>query len=399
MFLQRLIETNPAIAMAAAQLHQEGRVVANTYLVDLEVVEANAHVLSDAASASGMKAYFMAKQYGRNPDVSRAVIRGGIPSAVCVDVQGLRAHVRNGIRIGHVGHLVQPHRGAEAFVIAARPEVVTLFSLDGAERLGREAISSGRLQDVLLRVHASGDHFYFGHGGGFPLGGIEDAARAVDRVGGLRVAGVTTFPCVLADAASRSLQPTHNLQTLQEAARRLRAVGFELTQVNGPGTNTAATMELLAMAGVTHVEPGNALHGTTPQHVFAPSAPELPAIVYVSEISHVTGGDAYLFAAGYYIDRVLGDYEVTALCGRDDSILERRFPVEFAGDGAIHYYAIIREADTRDIRVGDSVVFCFRPQTFVTRSRTQGIESLHGAGPIRLCERYDQEGGIIDDPS
>ena len=29
---------------------------------------------------------------------------------MCVDTQDLRAHVRHGIPIGHVGHLVQPHR-------------------------------------------------------------------------------------------------------------------------------------------------------------------------------------------------------------------------------------------------------------------------------------------------
>jgi hypothetical protein len=54
----------------------------------------------------------------------------------------------------------------------------------------------------------------------------------------------------------------------REAARRLRASGVGITQVNAPGTTSAGTMGVLAKAGATHAEPGNALHGTTPLHLF-----------------------------------------------------------------------------------------------------------------------------------
>ena len=142
---------------------------------------------------------------------------------------------------------------------------------------------------------------------------------------------------------------------------------------------------------------GNALHGTTPLHLFDASAPELPAIVYVSEVSHLDGDDAYVFAAGYYVDRILGNYQLRAMAGRDASALERTLQVDTAPDGAIHYYCILRSARQAGVAVGDTVVFCFRPQTFVTRARTQADRRVCTARARQdLRPRYDEEARLID---
>ena len=219
--------------------------------------------------------------------------------------------------------------------------MVTVFSIEVATRLSQTVRRLGAEQAVLRRVHTLGDFFYFGHGGGFSLDTLESAAASIEQLGGLRVAGVTTFPCPLADPETRTVRPTHNLSTLVAAADRLRAAGYPITQVNAPGTTSAQTLRLLAAAGATHVEPGNAVPGTTPEHVFYPDAPELPAITYVTEVSHLDGDDAYIFAAGSYVDRVLGPYQLRAAVGHDDSLMERVLDVETAPDGAIHYYSII----------------------------------------------------------
>ncbi len=392
MFLQRLLSRNPELALAALRLHQSERIRANTYLIDLDTAAVNAGHIRRAAAARGLSVYFMAKQYGRNPDLSATLVTAGLPSAVCVDRHCLNAHVRHGIPVGHVGHLVQPERGTEAAILDAQPEVVTLFSVEAAVRLSQAARRLGREQAVLLRVHAPGDSFYFGHGGGFPLAEVESVAGTIDRLDGLRVVGVTTFPCLLADQETRSVRPTHNLATLLAAADRLRAAGYDITQVNAPGTTSAQTLSLLADAGATHVEPGNAVHGTTAEHIFDPDAPELPAIVYVTEVSHVDGDDAYIFAAGYYVDRVLGPYQLRAAVGHDASLVERVLAVDTAPDGAIHYYSIVRGARAAGVRIGDTVVFCFRPQTFVTRARTQAVAGLHAPSTAEdLRPSYDQE--------
>ena len=164
----------------------------------------------------------MTKQFGRNPDACDAIVDAGIPATVAVDIQCMEAVQRTRMRIGHVGHLVQPHRGAEDAVIAAGPEVVTVFHEAIAERLGAAAVRARAEQAVLLRVVAPGDRFYFGHGGGFPLDGIEATRRRVDAIPGLRVAGVTTFPAILAEprdaAPGADAQPGHDAA----AAERLR---------------------------------------------------------------------------------------------------------------------------------------------------------------------------------
>lgn len=389
MYIDRVRHLNPTLVRTAARFHMDGALLANTYLLDLDAIAANTRTIRAAADAHGLGLYAMTKQLGRNPDACDAIADAGIPSAVAVDMQCMEAVLRSRrMRVGHVGHLVQPHRGSEDAVIAARPEVVTLLDEAIAERVADAARRAGREQAVLLRVVAPGDRFYFGHGGGFPLDDIESSARRIEGIDGLRVAGVTSFPALLADPGTRRLELTPNMVTLQRAAERLRAAGFGIEQVNAPGTTSSGALRMLADAGATHAEPGNGLHGTTPLMLFDEESPELPAIVYVTEVSHLHGADAYVFGAGLYVDKLLGEYPLRAFCGRDDDITERVFSAEMAPDGAIHYYAVLRLPPRHDVRVGDTVVFCFRPQAFVTRARTRALFGSH-AGPPRLGDAFD----------
>ncbi|WP_031466532.1 alanine racemase [Sciscionella sediminilitoris] len=397
MFLNRLLEKNPRLPSAAIEAHQRGELPANTYVLDTDMIARNAAVLAEAARGNGLHTYLMAKQYGRNPDASEAAIAAGLGPVVSVDPVCTYAAHRHDVPVGHVGHLVQPHRGSEGFLLDAHPEVVTVFSVPTAERIGAAARDRGIEQAVLLRVQAPGDRFYFGHGGGFALADIEREAKAVQAIEGIRVAGVTSFPCLLADAEARRIVTTPNAGTVAEAADRLRTAGFPIEQVNMPGTTSARTLPELAAAGATHVEPGNAVLGTTPLHLFEDSAPELPAIVLLSEVSHVDGEDAYVFGAGYYIDKVLGEFQLTAVAGRDESALDTVLNVDTADDGAIHYYNVLCGARKAGIREGDSVVFCFRPQSFVTRGRTLAMTGLRAGAPV-LRPRYDQEANLVAEP-
>jgi hypothetical protein len=390
MFIDRLLALNPGLARTAVASHQGGSLAANTYLLDLDAIGANVRAIRAAADAAGLSLYAMTKQFGRNPDACDAIVDAGIPATVAVDIQCMEAVQRSRMRIGHVGHLVQPHRGTEDAVIAARPEVVTVFDETIAGRVGAAAVRAGIVQAVLLRVVAPGDRFYFGHGGGFALETIEATARRIDAIPGLRVSGVTTFPGILANGETRRLEPTPNLTTLRTAADRLRRGGFTIEQVNAPGTTSAGAMRLLADGGATHVEPGNGLHGTTPLMLFEPGSPEIPAIVYVTEVAHIDGSDAYVFGGGLYIDKVLGAYELRAMVGRDETIVERVVPAEMAPDGAIHYYAKLHLPAAHDVRVGDTAIFCFRPQVFVTRARTRAVAGIATGRPM-LGEVYDVE--------
>ena len=76
MFLDFLRRRNPRFIEAAMRLHQQGQLPANSYVLDLDSVEANARVLKQEADRQGLKIFAMTKQAGRNSGLCRAVMRG-----------------------------------------------------------------------------------------------------------------------------------------------------------------------------------------------------------------------------------------------------------------------------------------------------------------------------------
>jgi len=379
MFLDLLRRRNPALINAAVLLHQAGDLPANTYVLDLEAVSDNTRAIAAEAARLGLTPFAMTKQAGRNPDFCAALITGGIDQSVAVDMECARATSRAGMRLGHVGHLVQVPRAEAAPAAKLAPANWTVFSYDKAREAAAAALAIGREQSLLARVHAEGDEFYPGHEGGFPAEDILAVADRLDALDGARFAGVTTFPALVFDPASRALRRTRNLATLERAAGRLRAGGRGDIQVNGPGTNSAAALAALADAGVTQVEPGHALTGTTPLHA-AEDLPERPAACYLSEVSHHYAGRAYCFGGGLYIDPVFPPYQIRALVGRAPSDL-RLADATFPPATAIDYYAQLRPGEGPPIGAGDSVVFGFRIQAFVTRAFTAGLTGVASGHP------------------
>lgn len=381
MFLSLLRRRNARLVDAAVALHRSGELPPNTYVIDLDAVERNTAIVAAEAARLGLTAFAMTKQIGRNPDASRAIRTGGITHSVGVDLECAIAAAAGGLASGHLGHLVQipRHRAREA--AALRPRYWTVFSEQKAREAGAAASAAGTVQDVLLRIVGDGDRFYPGHEGGFDAADVVGAARRVDAIPGVRFAGVTSFPATLFDLASGDVASTPNLATLTRARRDLEAAGFRDVEVNAPGTTSAAALQRLAEAGATQVEPGHGLTGTTPLHAVR-DLEEDPAIAYVSEVSHLWNDRAYVFGGGLYVDPVLGDAETDALVvGADDdaaSVAPRH--VEMPAAEAIDYYATIPVPD-RAARPGDTVVFGFRPQVFVTRALTAGIRGLDAGEP------------------
>jgi predicted amino acid racemase len=389
MFLSTLRRRNPEFLRAVMALHASGSVPANSYVLDLDAVTANAMVMSEAAARLGLTVYAMTKQVGRNPHFCRAVKAGGIEAAVAVDMPCARAVVAGGLRVGHLGHLVQvaEHDADEA--AGLRPDYWTVFSEAKAAQAAGAASRAGHVQDLLLRIHASGDTFYLGHQGGFPAEEVLAAADYADGLTGARCAGVTTFPALLFSAEDGTVGATHNLGTLEKAAAALRASG-RAVQVNAPGTTSSATFATLAAAGATQVEPGHGLTGTTPLHATTPQAttgdlPELPAAAYVTEVSHIYGGRAYCFGGGLYIDPVFPDYQVQALVAPGGD-LDAAFlaDAEIPPPSMIDYYGMLTPPDGHQIRTGDTVVFGFRIQAFVTRGYIVPIHGVRSGSPEAL---------------
>lgn len=376
MFLDLIRRRNPRLIEAAIALHQKGALPANAYVIDLDAVENNARAISAKANALGLTVMAMTKQMGRNESFCRAVMRGGIKRSVAVDMECALSTSQAGMEVGHIGHLVQvPRREADA---AARlsPAWWTVFNLEKAAEAGSASQRLRREQPLLARIRGENDRFYRGHEGGFPASDVAVVAAALDKIPGARFAGITTFPALLFDAESRTVKPTPNLKTLRQAAETLGRSGYAKTEINAPGTTSSATLDTLAEAGATQVEPGHGLTGTTPLHATG-DLPETPAVVYLTEVSHLSGDEAFCFGGGLYIDPVFPAYHVRAIVAReprtDDAALRA---VEIPPPEAIDYYGMIGAAGRSKPEPGDSVVFGFRPQAFVTRAFVAGVSGL-----------------------
>ncbi len=381
MFLDALVRRNPAFVSAAIRLQQQGAIPAAAFVLDLDAVEANARLISQEAARVGVEAFAMTKQVGRHPALIAAVQRGGIEAGVAVDMECVRALREGGMRLGHVGHLVQVPRHDAAEAAAAEPDNWTVFDETKAAEAAAAARAAGREQALLARLVADGDTFYTGHEGGFPAGDVLRVADALDGLDGARFGGITTFPALLYDHDRRAVVPTPNLGTLQRAAERLRGAGRTDVRINGPGTTAAGVLATLASAGVTQVEPGHGLTGTTPLHAVR-DEPELPAALYVSEISHHHGGRAYCYGGGFYIDPVFPPYAVHALVSRDGDLASAlRVEADLPPPAMIDYYGMLHEDRGAGLEAGMSAVFGFRIQAFFARAPVVAVAGVASGDP------------------
>src|SRR6202012_460906 len=136
------------------------------------------------------------------------------------------------------------------------------------------------------------------------------------------------------------------------------------------------------------------LTGPTPLHAVE-DLPEVPAVVYLTEVSHRIGSEAFCFGGGLYIDPVFPDYPLNAMVSREPTASRRALkPVEIPAAAAIDYYGMIQDASAQ---VGDSVVFGFRPQIFVTRAYSVGVSGLSTGAPV-VGAIHDAFGRVADWP-
>src|ERR671933_744506 len=145
MFLDVLRRRNPAFLEAVIALHQDGRLPANAYALDLDAVRANARAL-----------------------------RAG------------------GMAVGHVGPRVQVPQAEAATAAALEPANWTVFSDDKAAEAAAASRAAGHEQPLLARIKAPGDVFYEGHEGGFDADDVVAVADRLDALDGARFTGITT---------------------------------------------------------------------------------------------------------------------------------------------------------------------------------------------------------------
>ena len=331
-FLERTLSRNPKLVEAAVKLHQEGKIPANSFVLDQDVFLANMNAVKDEAERVGIQLYFMTKQHGRNPLVYGPGVADGRAKLVAVDMQCAKAIHYNGLPLGHVGNLCQvPNGELDRVVGEMQPEVMSVFSVEKARAVSEAAVRAGRNQDLLLRVRSGADTTLPGMEGGFGLDELSDVVRQIGELDGVTIAGVTTFPAL--SHRSTDFEPTPNFGTLRAAAERLSDLGVDVKQVNAPGNTAAHTLASMAEQGATHVEPGSALSGHATYHLDRDDLVERPALIYVTEISHFVDGNAWVFGGGFWFD----DPPVPSLQGfaeRRQAIVGRMPPRSITGSGS-----------------------------------------------------------------
>ena len=84
-----------------------------------------------------------------------------------------------------------------------------------------------------------------------------------------------------------------------------------------------------------------------------------------SPVAHHHGGQAFVFGSGYYIDPIFPDYQVRALVGRDLASATE-VDAELVPPSMIDYHEMLEQP--RPLATGETALFGFRPQIFVTRA-------------------------------
>lgn len=371
MFVERLQKDNPKFVQAIVSLQQQGKLLPDSYAVDMEMFRANAKAIADSANAKGIKLYFMLKQVGRNPVLAAELMKLGYAGAVVVDFKEAQVMMRHNIPIGNVGHLVQIPEGMVKEVVAYGPEVITVYTADKVRSISRAASELGKEQKILVRVFGDGDMIYPGQTAGIHLNDLSAFLAQIRDLPGIKVAGITSFPCFLYSAEADDIAPTANLQTVLKAKQILIENGIEPEIINTPSTTCCRTLERMAEYGCNCGEPGHGLTATTPNHV-ASEQPEKACIAYVSEVSHNFDGLGYCYGGGFY----RRSHVENALVGRSSEAL-RPMKVVPPSVEAIDYHFGLSEG----CEVGETVIMAFRFQVFVTRSDMVLLEGVSSGNP------------------
>lgn len=402
MFLERTKRRNPELIKVSTELHQAGDIPPNTYVFDADAFTQNGQALRNEAETYNLKLYFMTKQHGRNPELFRRITKPGAKETVSVNMEDSRLLHRHGIGLGHMGNLVQTPKGELQKVIGTyQPEVISVFTVEKARQISEAAESLGRKQSILLRVHSRQDVLFPGMEGGFYLDELKDVARAISGLRGVEIAGVSTFPALAYNKDGNEPVATPNLQALLDARDLLEGLGIRTWQVNAPGNTACNTMKFLADNGVTHVEPGSALTASSTFHLYQDDLPEQPCMVYVTEVSHKWDELIYVYGGGFFVDdppvSLRDTFVRKALVGNSpEKVMQQELiwkGIGARGGGsfaAIDYHGLL-ENPGHDISVGDTVVFGFRTQMFMTRAYSAVVEGLSSGNP-RLVGVWDWAG-------
>lgn len=374
MFLEKVIKRNPELVRCAFALHREGKILPDTYVLDLDCICENARKMKEEADRYGIELYFMLKQIGRNPLVAQKLMEVGFKGAVAVDYKEALRMIQNGIHISNVGHLVQIPKALMKKIIRSGPDYVTVYSLEKIKEIDEAAGECGRIQKLLIRLSDEDSDLYSGQVGGFHSSDLKELIETVKEMKHVEIGGLTVFPALLYSEEENKIKGTDNIKALNRGLKIAKECGLHDLNVNLPSASCCASMKLIHELGGTSAEPGHGLTGTTPLHKHNDPI-ERPGYVYVSEISHNYDGKAYCYGGGHY----RRSHMENVLVGKDlDSA--KWLKVVAPSEESIDYHYEISEP----CEVGDCALMAYRTQVFTTRSHVAVVAGISEGKPQLL---------------
>ena len=371
MFLEKTIRRNPALIKTSFDLHQSGQIMPDTYVIDLDTIIENAKNIIESAKKHDLKMYFMLKQLGRNPIIAKELIKLGYSGAVAVDFNEAQVYMDHNIPISNVGHLVQPPKALLQKLIDYQCEYITIYSIEKARDINECLKNTNRKQKVMLRIISDQDRIYSGQHAGFHIDELEETIKELIKLEHIDIKGLTSFPCFLYNENTNKNEPTENLNTILKAKEIVEKFGIKIENLNAPSTTCVETIEEMAKYPVNSGEPGHGLSGTTPLHAVKDSV-EIPAVTYVSEVSHNLAGKSFCYGGGYY----RRSHVENALVGSD--LDHSRYTKVIAPDlDSIDYHFGLSDLHT----INETVIMAFRFQIFVTRSTVCIVKGIQSGNP------------------
>ncbi|SHO43933.1 alanine racemase [Anaerocolumna xylanovorans] len=383
MFLETLTKRNRELIAFADSSHKKGEIQPDSYILDIDTILYNAAIIKKEADQYGIELFFMLKQIGRNPYIAKRLVELGYKGAVAVDFREAQIMMEHGIPICHAGHLVQIPRMLLKEFLEYGIEYITVYSLEKAQEINEILKESGKKQKILLKFVDEACMIYPSQESGFQIGEIETITKELSGLSSVEIAGVTAFPAFLYQEESQSIEILHNCEVLETAARYLEEHFKRKIERNLPSCSQKSLMKTIHERKGTQAEPGNALAGTTPNN-FDGSAEEIPAILYLTEISHNYEGKSYCYGGGLYSR---GKAKKALVCKEDiQELVDVNMP---CSENIDYYFSLEYEG-----RVSSTVIMCFRTQIFDTRSQVILVEGLREHAP-KIIGRYDSQGKLL----
>lgn len=383
MFLPSLEKYNPKLIEYAVKLHKNGKILPDTYVIDLEAIKNNTKKMVQVAKENDVEMLYMTKQFGRNPVIAKAIEKAGMQSAVVVDYREAEVFMHNNLHIGNVGNLVQMPRHFVKKVLAYGTKYVTVYSLSNLQYINQVAEELDIRQKVLLKIIGNNDELYPGQVGGLTIEEFDKNFAQITKLQNIELVGITCFPALLFNDKSEQIEPTSNIKTVEEVKKIFKNHDYPLKVVSLPSATCSASIPLIKKLGGNEGEPGHGLSGTTPLHAIT-KQPEIPAYCYVSEISHNFKDRGYFYGGGYYRR---GHLSHALIFDGEQKYKSTVLPFD---DGNIDYYLELSSSYPE----GSTVITDFRTQIFVTRSVIAIADGVQSGNPT-LLGFYDSQGKLM----